>query len=352
MTPLSPVRRLLALPLLLAAASAHADIVVGAGAGGPPQVNLFASPGNAPAGGFLAYPPSFTGGVNVAVGDINGDGTADVVTGAGPGAGPHVKVFDGRTGAELSSFLAFAPAYSGGVFVAAGDVDGDGRADIVAGGGGMLNAFSGTGNAPLGGFQPFGTAYSGGVRVAVGDVDGDGRAELVAGTDAGEQATVRVFRGLEDTPVTTFSPFPGFSGGVNVATGDVNGDGAADIVTGAGAGGGPHVKVFDGATGALLHSFFPFDAAFTGGVSVAAGDLDGDGRADIVVGAGLGGGPVVKVYDGTTLALRGDFFAFDPQFTGGVSVGVSAVPEPSTWVMLAAGLGALIAMRRRAASAG
>ena len=93
---------------------------------------------------------------------------------------------------------------------------------------------------------------------------------------------------------------PAFTGGVFVAAGDVNGDGCADIVTGAGAGGGPHVRVFDGRTGTETHGFFAFAPAFTGGVRVAAGDVNGDGHAEIIIGAGPGGaarGPRVRPVD-------------------------------------------------------
>jgi hypothetical protein len=107
-------------------------------------------------------------------------------------------------------------------------------------------------------------------------------------------------------------------GGVYIAAGDVNGDGFADIITGAGAGGSPHVKVFDGQTNSLLASFFAYDVAFTGGVRVAAGDVNDDGLADIITGAGPSGGPHVKVFDGHTSALLASFFAFAPSFTGGV----------------------------------
>ena len=83
---------------------------------------------------FLAYSPAFRGGVEVAVGDVNGDGTPDIITGAGPGGGPQVEVFDGTklkevqangtlpASALLASFYAYAASFTGGVNVAAGDV--------------------------------------------------------------------------------------------------------------------------------------------------------------------------------------------------------------------------------------
>ncbi len=95
---------------------------------------------------------------------------------------------------------------------------------------------------------------------------------------------------------------------------------AGTIVTGLGAGGTPQVSVFDAATAALQYSFLGYDVSFAGGVRVAAGDVDGDGTADIVTGTGPGGGPHVKVFDGSTNAEIRSFFAFDPGFTGGIYV--------------------------------
>src|SRR6185436_11554509 len=86
-----------------------------------------------PTRSFLAYPAQMSAGVRVATGDVNGDGFLDIVTGPGAGAQPHVKVFSGSSGAEIRSFFAYTPGFFGGVFVAAGDVDGDGLADIITG---------------------------------------------------------------------------------------------------------------------------------------------------------------------------------------------------------------------------
>ena len=108
------------------------------------------------------------------------------------------------------------------------------------------------------------------------------------------------------------------TGGVFVASGDVDGDGQADIVTGVGSGGGPHVKVFDGASGSTLRSFLGYAPSFTGGVRVAAGDVNHDGFADLVTGAGPGAPPHVKAFSGATGAQLRSFLAFDASFTSGV----------------------------------
>src|SRR4051794_687917 len=148
-------------------------------------------------------------------------------------------------------------------------------------------------------FFAYGTGFTGGVRVAVGDVNGDGVNDIITGTGAGA-AHVKVFDGKNGQEIRSFFAFPGFTGGVFVAAGDVNGDGKDDILVGAGPGApGGHVKVFDGATAQEVRSFLAFPG-FMGGARVAGGDIDGNGRDDIIVGAGPGAGPHVKVIDGLT----------------------------------------------------
>src|SRR5262245_62150720 len=107
---------------------------VGAGAGGGPQVNVY-DENNQLIAAFMAYDISFRGGVNVAVADVTGDGVKDIITGPGKGGGPDIRVFDGaalpNVVRPLSEFLAYDPAFTGGVNVAGGDINGDGFADII-----------------------------------------------------------------------------------------------------------------------------------------------------------------------------------------------------------------------------
>jgi uncharacterized protein YkwD len=298
---------------------------VGADAGGPQVIAYDAATGRTRFS-FFAYDPRFRGGVRVATGDVTGDGYDDVVTAAGPGGAPAVRVFDGRTGQLVRAFTAYSPGFRGGVYVAVGDVTGDGRADIVTGtgvgGGPHVKVFDGRTGQLAGEFMAYDPNFRGGVVVAAGDVTGDGRADVVTGTGPGGGPHVKVFDGRSLTLVGEFMALaPGFHGGVTVATGDVNGDGRADIVTGQGPGGVPCVRVFDGASLALLQDFTAYAPTFAGGVRVATADLDGDGAADLLVGPGTGLGPQVKVFEGRTLAPRRTFSAFDPAFLGGVFVG-------------------------------
>jgi FG-GAP-like repeat len=277
---------------------------------------------------FFAYDPGFAGGVRVARCDVDADGVPDLITAPGAGGASFVRVFSGATGAAILGFLAYDGPFFGGVHVACGDVNGDGKADIItgpgAGNGPLVKVFNGaTGTllpGPAASFFAYTPSFTGGVRVAAGDVNGDSIADIITAPGPGGGPHVRVFDGAAGFNLLNLFPYDlAFTGGLFVAAGDINGDGRADVITAPGAGGGPHIKVFD-RMGALLQSFLAYDAAFAGGVTVAAGDVNGDGRMDIITGPASAAAPNVRAFDATTALLVASFFAYDPSFTGGVWV--------------------------------
>ena len=322
----------LALFVLLPAVNAHGQsIVSGLDAGGAPEVSVFdfGKTGQQVAS-FFAYDPTFAGGVRVAAGDVHGRRRRRHRDRArAPAPGRTSRCSTARTGATGPLVLRLRPGFTGGVFVAAGDVNGDGNADIIVGAGaGARPARQGVRrrNEPalLQSFFAYDAlrrrrARRRGRRERRRPRRHHHRRRPTGG------AHVKVFDGV-DRCLRPSSPTASFHGGVYVAAGDVNGDGKADIITGAGPGSRPARKAFDGATNAVLASFFAFDGGFNGGVRVAAGDVNGDGIADMIVAAGPGAGPHVKAFKGDDPGvLLHSFLAAAPSFNGGVFVAAGDV---------------------------
>jgi len=307
----------------------------------------------------------FQGGAGTAAGDVDGDGIAEIITAAGPGGGPHVRVYkvNAVTGkaTELAGFFAYDVNFTGGVRVAAVDINGDGKAEVVTapgpGGGPHLRVFriNPTGGASeIDGFMAYAPEVTIGINITGGDINGDGIEEVITGPGPGGGPHVRAWNisSGNSREVMGFMAYdPGFLGGVHVAAADLDGDGISEIATGAGAGGGPHVQVFYVAAGTaeVVASFMAYDPGFRGGVGVAGGDLNGDGFDELLLSAGGGGGPHVRVlaFDEEGYFEVDGFMAYDPSFPGGVSVAagdldgdgdddVITTPGPGMPVMIAA----------------
>jgi ELWxxDGT repeat protein len=300
--------------------------VTAADAGGGPDLRIFDAVTGGLLGEFMAYDPRFTGGVRVAVGDVNGDGIPDIITVPGPGGGPDLRVWDGWSGQLIREYMVYSPSFAGGVWVATGDVNGDGFSDIItgadAGGGPHVKVVSGKDGSVLYSFYAYGAGFTGGVRVAAGDVNRDGRADIITAPGPGGGPHIEVWSGASLQLLQSYFAYgANFSGGVYVAAGDVNGDGVADIITGPGAGGGPNVKVFSGLGSSLLQNFMAYSAVFAGGVRVGfVADVSGGA---IAVVPGPGGGPHLQLFDGRTLQVLDSLFAYASLFTGGLYVGGS-----------------------------
>jgi hypothetical protein len=246
--------------------------------------------------------PGYTGGVRVAVGVLFGGGIPDVVCAPGLNEAPLIKIYNALTGVLITQFMAQSSSYTSGIVLAVGDVNGDGRPDIVTAasqGAPNVNVF-----ANLGGSTPFAnysastpvikafstlTGYIGGVGgLAIGTVNG-GKGDILVGSGIGTAASVQVYSYPNDTLVQVISPTftPTVIGGLSLAVADVNGDGIPDVIIGAGTGGLSKVDIWDGKTHAI-NQFI----AFTGNgasapVRVAVAQINN--QSDIMVTQGTGG---------------------------------------------------------------
>ncbi len=286
---------------------------VAADAGGSPEVRVFGVDGKARFS-FLAFEANFTGGVRVAAADVNGDLTDDIVVAAGAGGAPRIRVLSGTTGEELANYFAYAPDFRGGAFVTTADLTGTGTPSVVTGagpgGGPHVKAFALAGT-PLQSFFAFDPAFTGGVTVAAGDLDGDGIDEIVTAAGPGGGPHVRAFSFAATGPQVAQSYFafdPAFRGGVFVTAGTFG------IAAAQGVGGGTEVRVKSAAT------IVAYEAAVTGGVRLGSTDLNGDGADEILVAAGPGGGSRVRAFTAAGTPVL-DAFAFDTVARPGYFIG-------------------------------
>jgi hypothetical protein len=314
-------------------------IVIGPGksANVPEDVEVIDPATGAVLSTFAPFGNTFQGGVRVATGDLTDTGVDDIVTAPGWSTVGQVRVYS-EAGVLLTSFDPYGPTFMGGVQVAVGDVTGDGLGDIITvpstgpalvkvfhpvivGGVPTFNAA-----APIKEFLAFPSSFVGGAVVAAADMGStpvangpfdtllqDGKAEIIVGSGAGMKATVKVFdvsqiATLLPTTVPkaagSFTPFSTathtFTGGVSLDVARFTASLVPDILVGAGVDGHSMVDVWawSASAAATLSSlsangtgFAAFtDASDNSPVEVAAVDTTGDGIADeIVVAQGPGG---------------------------------------------------------------
>ena len=326
--------------------TANRNIIAGAGydPNGDGFVLTTDNVGNPTGYSFNAH--DYTYGVNVAAGDVDGDGFDEVITAPGPGeTNPsEIRVYD-RYGSELTGLNINSTNTYYGVNVASADINGDGYYEIITGTGvgrdnpAIVRVF--LYNPQTQGYldsglylRPYGTKTKGqyGVKVAAGDVDGDGFPEIitVAGSGSNDAGIVKIWQIDTSSGVGHWNAFmlkefmadSNQKDSVNLASGDVNGDGLDEIIAGA----GPDlndtgtVTVYD--QDGLILSQFNSQVSASQGAAVAAGDIDNDGIAEIIAASSPDNGnqAQVKMFDinGT---LSGVFYPFNRQSGATVAVG-------------------------------
>ena len=195
---------------------------------------------------------------------------------------------------------------------------------IAPGTGSTIQLFSTTTNTQMAILRPLGASYTGGFRVnSTGDVTGDGVADLVFTPKTG--SFVRIVDGRTLNNIGGFYAFtPSFGLPVNITTGDVNGDFRDDIIVApGGSGAAPTVKAFNGANlSQVLWSKLAYASTFLGGVTLATADVNNDGRADVITGPMNGGPANVRVFNGINGNLLKSFVvaAYGSSFSGGIFV--------------------------------
>jgi hypothetical protein len=324
-------------PMVAGQPALNKFMVVGADAGGGPLVTITFPNGTYTS--FFAYDSAFKGGVRVAAADVNGDGNLDIVTGAGAGGGPNVKVFQvnelsGAVSLQTSFFAFSAPSFSGGVYVAAGDTNNDGFDDVIVGagatGGSRVQVYAGSANglvtgSTLNDFFAYSPAFTGGVVVAAGFRDGIAGQDVVTAPASNGGYNIRSFNcnGTGNTPtlVDNFFAFNNTTavGGLSLALQDLDGTPVDDIIIGSTNSQFGVVLNQTGSSNPNTITANPFPG-FTG--AIRAGVAQDANFKYAVAAAGPGGGPVTTVYQVINggLSQTDSLFVLNPQFTGGLFV--------------------------------
>jgi hypothetical protein len=246
----------------------------------------------------------------------------NIITNAVFKNGAFYRSFDQNGKQTRNGFFAYDNRYPAGAQIIFADIDNDKINETLVNSNGTITIYRGT--KILKTFQPFAGLFKGNISLAIADLNGNGQKELVIGAGAGGGPQVRIFS--TDGRLLSggfFAYDRNFRGGVNVTAIDYNNDGKDEIITGAGTGGGPQVRIFN-KDGKVLGGFFAYAQTSRNGVSVAAGRISGNKEKQIITGSGPGSTPSVRIWDKYGKMIS-QFLAYDATAKSGITVSAADV---------------------------
>lgn len=275
---------------------------------------------------FNLFEKDFAGGASVCIGDLDGDGRKEIVAGSGPGRRSEVRVYTHQGKKTQYVIYPFDPEFIGGIDVACGDLTGDKVDEIVVAVASKEQAHikvyqADKNKTVLSDFFAEPSEFRGGVHIATGDVDRDGIDEIVVSRGMGTRSRIRIFEPNGTPLATIIYPFEKeYKSGADVAVGDVDGDGEDEIIVSTVRNAQAHIKTYE-TNGALKASFIAFLQSFAGGVNISTMDANLDGLSEIIAGAGPGGGPHVRVFNYQGVIQNSySFYPFEKSYNQGVSI--------------------------------
>jgi subtilisin family serine protease len=260
----------------------------------------------------------------VAGGDVDGDGWPEIVAVPRSGAKPEVKIFNWQGKLE-KTWLAFPESFKGGLNVAVGDLNNDDQVEIIIGAGvgtePIVKIFNASGKLQKS-FLAYDAAFRGGVKVAVGELGANNTKQIVTVPASAGPAQVRVFSTAGKVMSQFFAYDAKIKGSFNVVIADTRGlvSREASIAVTTGKGLEPYVSLFS-TNGRLVRRFAAYNLSYLGGVNLSAGDVNQDGLDELIVAPGPGGTPNMAWYS-TNGRLLGATFAADKNNKNGVNLGI------------------------------
>lgn len=296
-------------------------IVLAPQVGLQPEVLIMDDKGNLQKS-FLAYDKKFKGGVAVAVGDVDGDGNSEIITTPQTSGGPHVRIFSSE-GVLKYEFFAYLKNMQAGLSLAVGDLDQDGKAEIVVapqvGGGAHVKVFKYDGQL-FSQFFAYSDKFRGGVNLTVGDVNNDGLGDIITAPASGSDPQVKVFSNSGLLLYSWLAYDKKLVRGLQLTVGDIDGDDWVDIITTPAKGYQPQVKVFD-FSGKFKTSFIAYSRYLTSGIRLAARDISGDRQSEILALPNKGNAALLRIYDINGLE-KNNFYLRSPYDKNGYNLEV------------------------------